>query len=98
MSIAEQILRAKADYDAVYEAGYEKGKSEGGGDSGEIVAAFDASKFDCIQYMATAPKLQGDTHHGMAEFEDYFIACFSSNVQPGNKYKITFTRIDGYDY
>ncbi len=32
MSIAEQILRAKADYDAVYEAGYEKGKSEGGED------------------------------------------------------------------
>ena len=31
MSIADKILRAKADYDAVYEAGYEKGKSEGGG-------------------------------------------------------------------
>lgn len=30
MSIADQILIAKADYDAVYEAGYAKGKSEGG--------------------------------------------------------------------
>lgn len=28
MSIADKILRAKADYDAVYEAGYEKGKGE----------------------------------------------------------------------
>ena len=33
MSIAEKILRAKTDYDAVYESGYEKGKSEGGADS-----------------------------------------------------------------
>lgn len=30
MSIAEQILRAKADYDEVYASGYEKGKAEGG--------------------------------------------------------------------
>ena len=30
MTIAEQIVRAKADYDEVYEAGYEKGKTEGG--------------------------------------------------------------------
>ena len=34
MTIAEQIIRAKADYDEVYSAGYAKGKSEGG-DSGE---------------------------------------------------------------
>lgn len=32
MTIAEQIVQAKQDYDAVYDAGYEKGKSEGGGD------------------------------------------------------------------
>ena len=32
MTIAEQILRAKSDYDEVYEAGYEKGKAEGGGE------------------------------------------------------------------
>ena len=30
MSVAEQILRAKADYDEVYQSGYEKGKAEGG--------------------------------------------------------------------
>lgn len=30
MTIAEQIARAKADYDNVYTAGYEKGKAEGG--------------------------------------------------------------------
>lgn len=33
MSIAEKILRAKTDYDAVYESGYEKGKSVGGTDT-----------------------------------------------------------------
>lgn len=33
MTIAEQIARAKTDYDEVYNAGYEKGKSEGGGDN-----------------------------------------------------------------
>lgn len=31
MTIADKILRAKSDYDAVHEAGYEKGKAEGGG-------------------------------------------------------------------
>ena len=31
MTIAEQIARAKTDYDNVYTAGYEKGKAEGGG-------------------------------------------------------------------
>lgn len=31
MTIADKILRAKDDYDAVYSAGYEKGKAEGGG-------------------------------------------------------------------
>ena len=36
MSIAEQILRAREDYDAVYEAGYEKGKSEGGAYEQEV--------------------------------------------------------------
>ena len=30
MTIAEQISRAKTDFDEVYEAGYDKGKSEGG--------------------------------------------------------------------
>ena len=30
MTIADKVLRAKDDYDAVYEAGYEKGSAEGG--------------------------------------------------------------------
>ena len=42
MSIAEKILRAKEDYDAVYEAGYEKGKSEGG----DTEAAYEQGKAD----------------------------------------------------
>lgn len=33
MTLAEKIMRAKADYDEVFDAGYEKGKSEGGGSS-----------------------------------------------------------------
>jgi hypothetical protein len=33
MTIAEQITRAKSDYDEVYNAGYTKGKSEGGEDN-----------------------------------------------------------------
>lgn len=33
MSIAEQVLQLKQDFDDVYEAGYEKGKAEGGGNS-----------------------------------------------------------------
>ena len=44
MSIAEQILRAKEDYDSVYEAGYEKGKAEGvGGDDALLRSIIDRS-------------------------------------------------------
>ena len=32
MTVAEKILRAKADLDAVYDTGYEKGKEDAGGD------------------------------------------------------------------
>ena len=99
MSIAEQILRAKADYDAIYEAGYEKGKSEGGVvENGELVGGYDSSYFTCMLYFASHTFSQGDIVHSMATDEDYDIASFYGKVQPGDKYKIIFTRIDGYDY
>ncbi len=40
MTIADKIIRAKADYDAVYNAGFERGKAEGG----DTESAFEAGK------------------------------------------------------
>jgi hypothetical protein len=42
MTVAEKILRAKDDYDAVYESGYAKGQAEGG--SGAYDEGFEAGK------------------------------------------------------
>jgi hypothetical protein len=44
MTIADKILRAKDDYDAVYEAGYEKGKTEGGDSEEAYNEGFEAGK------------------------------------------------------
>ena len=45
MSIAEQIIRAKNDYDEVYASGYERGKSEGG----DTDAAYNKGLVDGIE-------------------------------------------------
>ncbi len=44
MTIAEQISRAKTDYDDVYVAGYEKGKTEGGDTEKAYNNGFEAGK------------------------------------------------------
>lgn len=108
MSIAEKLTRIAENEQKIFDAGknkgytegYEKGKSEGGVENGELVGGYDSSfsDFTCLLYMASAPRQQGNNHHGMADFEGDDLASFYGNVQPGDKYKITFTRIDGYDY
>lgn len=44
MSVAEKILRAKDDYDAVYESGYAKGQAEGGDSEEAYNEGFEAGK------------------------------------------------------
>ena len=44
MTVAEQIARAKADYDEVYEAGYAKGQAEGGDTTAAYDEGFEAGK------------------------------------------------------
>ena len=86
-------------YNEAYDKGFEDGKAEGGGsDSGEIVGAYNSSTFTCLLYMTNLPYEQGDTAHDMVSDEGHYISSFYGTVQPGDKYKIIFTRIDGYDY
>ena len=44
MTVAEKILRAKDDYDAVYESGYAKGQAEGGDSEEAYNEGFEAGK------------------------------------------------------
>jgi hypothetical protein len=54
MTIAEQLARAKTDYDEVYTAGYEKGKAEGGGSEQSAFLNY-ATSFNNVFEVATFP-------------------------------------------
>ena len=74
--------------------------SSGEESNSEIVGAFNSSVFTCMLNFASLPHSQGALTYTMANKEGWDIGSFYSakGVQPGEKYKIVFARIPGYDY
>ena len=72
--------------------------ASGGGSGGELVAAFSQASFHYMNGFATVPYNEGSQVFTMAGKEGPGISSFYGTVQPGDKYRVEVTRIEGYDY
>lgn len=77
-----------------------EGGGSGSSNNSELVGAYNSSTFTCMMNFATTPNSQGNTGYIMANKEGWDIGSFysSQGVQPSDRYRVIFTRIDGYDY
>lgn len=102
MTIADKILRAKSDYDAVYEAGYEKGKSEGGDSEAAYEQGYADGKQDEYDSFWDAFQIRGEKLR--TSYEYGFQAWRGSSFKP--KYDLVlsgpyntqaFRQAEGFD-